>query len=557
MQALRNTLNALRQQLGEFSPAAKMLVAALMIILVMGLMFVALYAGRSDMVALGLDGPANTEAKALAIRYLRDRSITWKDRNGDVYVPAEHRIPILATLAESKQITTDQINFSTILKDASPFTSRDLQKRQFLVAKMNVVAGMISEMSGVDRATVVIDQPERSGIGHAHVPPSASVTVMPSGDHVTQTQADAIARMVAGAHAALHIENVEVIDARTSRSIRAQGDDAMMANRHLELKQAHEKRVEANIRKLLGHIRGVLIAVNAQIDASETLRREVDVKDPKLGVERESAYERTASNQYGPTEPGVRPNAGQVTLVTNARTSSVNENRVDTKTRPAFGKTELEKREDQGYAVQINATVKVPRSWFVQLYRIEQGDEQAEPSEQQLQPIIDRETQRLQGEIEPLIDTDAMQRAQAGTVVVSMYADLAAASVGALGGPGVAGGGGEGIADGIVGNGVLKTVGLAALALVSLVLMFMMVRKAGQREELPTAEELVGIPPALAGDDGDLVGEASESAPAMEGVEIDDESLRRKQMLDQINELAVKEPGEAATLLRKWIASND
>ena len=50
-----------------------------------------------------------------------------------------------------------------------------------------------------------------------------------------------------------------------------------------------------------------------------------------------------------------------------------------------------------------------------------------------------------------------------------------------------------------------------------------------------------------------MVGEADEVTPALVGVELDDEELRRKQMLDQLNELIKKEPTEVATLLRRWM----
>ena len=86
--------------------------------------------------------------------------------------------------------------------------------------------------------------------------------------------------------------------------------------------------------------------------------------------------------------------------------------------------------------------------------------------------------------------------------------------------------------------------------------MFMMVRRASRQEEMPTAEELVGIPPALNEDESDIVGEAAESVPALEGLEIDEGTIRRQQMLDQINDLATNAPDEAANLLRKWIQTD-
>ncbi len=66
----------------------------------------------------------------------------------------------------------------------------------------------------------------------------------------------------------------------------------------------------------------------------------------------------------------------------------------------------------------------------------------------------------------------------------------------------------------------------------------------------------MGTPPALQGTESDVVGEAQESAPALEGLEIEEDELRRQQMLDQINDMIAKDSDEAANLLRRWIKSN-
>jgi flagellar biosynthesis/type III secretory pathway M-ring protein FliF/YscJ len=70
---------------------------------------------------------------------------------------------------------------------------------------------------------------------------------------------------------------------------------------------------------------------------------------------------------------------------------------------------------------------------------------------------------------------------------------------------------------------------------------------------MPTAEELAGIPPVLDDDHAEVVGEAEEAPPALVGVELDDEDLRRNQMLEQLNQLIKKEPAEVAMLLRRWM----
>ncbi|MDY7109693.1 MAG: hypothetical protein SYC29_13745, partial [Planctomycetota bacterium] len=245
---------------------------------------------------------------------------------------------------------------------------------------------------------------------------------------------------------------------------------------------------------------------------------------------------------------------------TSGRGESMSSTDSEVKMVPAFPSTDSQVRDPKGYAMQINASVLVPKSYFVNLYRDEQGDEEAEPDPATLATLVKNETDEIRQLVEPLIDTGPVEGAVTGTVVVSMFHDVAGAGLGTLGGGGAAGGAGGagGIAGGLVSDRVIKSVGLGALALLSLLLMFMMVRKAaGREEEMPSAEELVGIPPALAQADADVVGEASETIAAMEGVEIGEEDLRRQQMLEQINQLAVNTPAEAASLLRKWMRHND
>jgi flagellar biosynthesis/type III secretory pathway M-ring protein FliF/YscJ len=136
-----------------------------------------------------------------------------------------------------------------------------------------------------------------------------------------------------------------------------------------------------------------------------------------------------------------------------------------------------------------------------------------------------------------------------------MYNDSAVVTSGLSGAGGAAGGGGS--AGGLVSDGLIKYVGLGGLALVSVAMMLMMVRKASVREQLPTAEELVGIPPALARDSEMLVGEAAEGETPLEGIEVDDAALRRDEMLQQINNAARETPEELAALLRKWIRAEE
>ena len=102
-------------------------------------------------------------------------------------------------------------------------------------------------------------------------------------------------------------------------------------------------------------------------------------------------------------------------------------------------------------------------------------------------------------------------------------------------------------------SGLIKPIGLGVLAIASLFFMFNIAKKASTRENLPSAEELAGVPPKLESDDAEIVGEADEATPALEGMELDDDSLRRAQMLEQLNDMAQRDPVELAGVLRRWM----
>jgi flagellar biosynthesis/type III secretory pathway M-ring protein FliF/YscJ len=417
---------------------------------------------------------------------------------------------------------------------------------------------MISQMSGIERATVVIDQPESSGLGRSHVASSASVTVLTRGTELNQNQVDAIAQLVARSHAGLKADNVAVSDARAGRILFCRSNDAMSANKYLDVKTAAEQHAARTLETALNYIPGVRIAVNAQVDTTTVVQRKSTVDDPKVGPTSESTQTMTSASAAPAAEPAVRPNTGaSLASATRGGTSSSTEKSEST-TVPVFGQTESQIQDGRGYPLQINASVGIPRSYFVRIAQQEAGgDENAAPDAATVDQLIAAETDRIKAYVTPLIDTQAIDGAKAGTVTVSVFQDFGVAATlvsNSIEGS-VAGGGGGGFVGGTVSEGLVKYASLGSLAVIALAMMFMMVRKATVRQEMPTAQELVGIPPALTAAESDLVGEADEASPALEGLEINEESLRRQQMLDQITEMVATTPDEAAGLLRRWIRS--
>jgi flagellar biosynthesis/type III secretory pathway M-ring protein FliF/YscJ len=101
---------------------------------------------------------------------------------------------------------------------------------------------------------------------------------------------------------------------------------------------------------------------------------------------------------------------------------------------------------------------------------------------------------------------------------------------------------------------MIKNVVLGGFAVAAVGMMLMMVRKASRPLELPTAETIVGVPPALESE-ADIVGEADESQMAMEGVELPEDQVKTKKMLEQVQDMVKKNPADAAALLNLWLTA--
>jgi flagellar biosynthesis/type III secretory pathway M-ring protein FliF/YscJ len=107
-----------------------------------------------------------------------------------------------------------------------------------------------------------------------------------------------------------------------------------------------------------------------------------------------------------------------------------------------------------------------------------------------------------------------------------------------------------------MGGSIIDKAVLGVLALVALGLMLSMVKKAARRVELPTAEELVGLPPQLEAR-SDLIGDAGEGESAMTGIEIGDDEVRVQKMLEQVKEYVGTTPDSAARIVNRWLTQEN
>ncbi|MGA1224096.1 MAG: flagellar M-ring protein FliF C-terminal domain-containing protein [Phycisphaerales bacterium] len=546
MQGLRDALEFIRTRMSGLSASAKLLAGSLVVILALGLFLVAQWSATTDAVPFAVQPTAYEDAR----QFLATRGVEYAEENGQLLVPADRHAGLLADFAQSGGAA--DLNIGDLVP-SDPFAPESERGRRHLFAVQTVLSKVIGGFRNVKSATVIIAPKSSTPLGSMRNAQTASVTVVMRSGRLAQEQVDAIAALVAGTQSGMKPQNVSITDGGVCKPT---GIDGLASGNNLAQKEKVEHSIEESIETALG-IPGARIAVNAQVVTTERTSTTTEFKEGVVAPISEFSSSSEAKGANGSREPGVVPNTGLSLGAPGATGSQSAVERSEAKYRAEIPATRRTEVDPTGYATRIDASVTIPWSYFVQVWRMKnpaaEDGEAREPAEGDLVAVRDEELGRVKRLVEPLVNTDGVEGSKRGAVEVGWYYDfeqapLQASVAGGLGELVLGSGGGSGGAGGLV-----KPIGLGVLAIASLFFMFNIARTASAREELPSAEELAGVPPKLESDDAEIVGEADEATPALEGMELDDDSLRRAQMLDQLNELAKREPAEIAGILRRWM----
>lgn len=575
MEQLRRIYERIGQQLGLLTGSQKLLIGSLCVIALMTLFLVSQYAGSPKLVEVIPSGTSQEQERARS--YLMSAGFPAEMRNGKVVVPAERQFSALAQLAEAQVLPDDkELTFRNLAEKQNMFMPKGQLDQMYQTALTNVLGQVIRNFDGIKDARVFISNPEPRGIGVVARKPTAQVTVFTEqGRPLDQKTVDALADVVAGSVAGLDVRNVAVIDGTRRRSFRATNPEDAGVQTYIEQVATVEDRVRQKIEDHLGvFISGVVVSVNAIVDGA---RRESRVEEalPKgagtVSVPiRENNSSSTSSNSSSGAEPGLASNTGLDIERAGSSGNRTNTETIESQNAVKIGTKTVLQTDPRGRPTKINVAVSVPREWVVEILkrRGSGGTEAAEADDATIEQEWQTQQQRLMTMIRPLIDTKDVPGtiAEAGDVVVTLMPfAMASATGGGVGGnrAGVPGGAFEESGSGMVGtlsravgSGLVKQAVLLALAVVALGMMFVMVRKSGRGQTLPSAQELVGIPPALQGD-SDLVGEADETDTAMIGIEVDSDALKTGRMLEEVSDLVKSNPQAAASVFNRWLSTED
>ncbi len=541
MDFLNQQWTYIRAQLEGLTATAKALIGMVVVVMLLVGFLAVLYAGQSAMqpVSAFIDGPAGP-----AVASLESRGIKANVSNGVVHVPANQLEPAIAVLAENSLLTSDLFGaFESV--QASPWMSNAQNEAQRRKMMMRLLSNVITNFDDVRSATVIFDVPEATGFGQSYRKPTASVTIsMRNGNNVPRHMQEAVADLVVGAVENLDRSAVRVIDATNGRSYTVKDDADMLPTDVLELIAAVEHQHREKLMDVFSYIPGVRVAVNVTLDPTRQEHVESIQYLDSQPLESQSDTETLNENFTDAGNAGVRPNTEMSITTGNAggNTQSTVESR--TEFMEMLPQSKSVKQLAGHMAERINATINVPRSYFVAIYNAG-GDAAAAPDDAALQPIIDRELADIQEQAGPLVMARVGGQDVPGNVVAKMVFD--AAFLQSIAPPPSA----AGVAS-FVNSPWVGTASVAGLALGAVALMLMLVRKATRDEPLPTVEELAGVPDVLPADE-DLIGEAQDVESTMQGLEVSEDQLKSRKIAEQISELIKANPGEAGSLLGKWV----
>lgn len=574
MEPLRRVIETIRKNLGGMKPEQWLLVGSLGVIVVMALLLVALYSGKPVLVA-ALPG-ATAEEQQRAIPILDANRIKYENRGGQIFIPQSKQMEVVALLSQSgQQPSNTAVIFQNILKNQNWINSKEQNRQIYKVMLDNFLSDVVGRFDGVQSAKVFVDAPEAVGIGQAARPPKASITIFAKpGKPLTQATVDAAARTVAGSVAGLELSRVNVADG-AGMPRKVTDDSELAGNGYRETAAAMERQFREKIYNLVRHIDGVVVEVTATVDVTRsrsTLQKNLPVGQGTVAVPKKETSNSTMQADIGEgAEPGVRSNAEASIAVGSSQGSKNETKQDDTEFTVGIGTENKQVEDPGGMPTHLVATVNVPRNAIISMLLAEtsppadatgDANKPAMPDAEKVTSRFNDEEARIRKALEPHVKTRAPNgQIVEGEVVVTMVSGDGSVRGGGgfaagLGGAGSDGGGaGGGLGLGLLGSGLIEKGVLGVLALMSVAMMFLMVRKAGKRlaDQVPTVEELVGAPPKLRADEG-LVGEADESETAITGIELGEDEIRADKIREQVGDLVKAAPEVAAKVLNRWIA---
>lgn len=541
MEFLRKIALQTKVHLQGLTTSQKLAIVLSVILIAVAILALVRWAAEPAMVIL-LDQPLTPEASARIQQFLDAAGVKYELAGDVVRVPIDQRPRLLAQLTQQKLLPDDiSLGFAKLIGEASnPWLPMQEQDRRWNVARCNELARVLREFNGIRDARVFVETATRRHVGQPNAQPTASVSVkLADGATLDKELVRAIAGFVSSAVSNLSIYNVTVADATTGRAAGVPRPEDGMDADDIDRRKAKEEYFANKIRELLSDIP---VSVKVYCELEPESRQEIKEVYGKPVIATESTTSETDTTSTMAGEPGVVPNT-TVSVAGGAPVNNHEKTTSDMTYKSEADKTVTQTKRPRDTIKSISASVTIPKSYLLNVFNLpkETSDQELDTASTSLREKIKKSVMTALA-----IPPDAEER-----VTVDWFPDAGALALAHLGSSGA-------------GEGVMSMVsthwdkaGMAVLAVLGLLMMLMMVRKVGEAPVLPGEDSpkagRKGKLPVAEVEEEVPVSEAKETEPLLVGKEVDEETLRARQIVEQVGELIKGDPVSSASILQRWI----
>ncbi len=558
MNLLKNQWERISQQLGAMTASQRLVVGLLMAVLVLTLMYTYRYVGKADMMPV-LDQNLSAAEHAKIVSVLKREGITYEEgADGRILVPTDKQTKAVGLLSYAKatpnDITTamDKLASTENLFDTPSKTEdRKRQLRELQLVKV------IAEFPGVASASVLLDTGGQRGLTSIKEP-VASVSISTNGSGTSPRElANTAADLVRSAVSGLKRSSIMVaVDGKAFVMHEPDEQGGGSSGEFSEIKEHEEARLARRIQEQLSFLGEVRVSVTVDVNRKRVNEKTSDV-DPKRFLHKEIETDTKTSESTSPApppvEPGVVPNTSTGIGSTAGSGGGTTTNDEITKYQLIPSTKEIDTLSPPGEAVPKAASVRVPESYFIAIWKKINPTATKPPEGTDLQPLFDLEKPQVVKDVKGatgLMDDSAINVSTYNDTLL-MAAPMVAASGGGLSIPLMLGDHG-------------KEVAVGALALVSL---FMVSNLAKKSAPTPVVAAAAAAAAMNQGEKGPIIaasrdflssgeamaGQVGEEADALSAVELDPDEVKTEQMQAQVADMVSANPEAATTLITRWL----
>jgi len=551
-------LNRAFAQLGDLfrsmTPAARITSGLLLAVVVVSLVYLFRYQVSGPDDYLMCEPVPQGYLSAMEAAFHKANLTNYTVEGNRIRIPRGQRAAYSAALIEGKALPP---NFGSAINKAVEgngiFDLPAVRKQRDLAAKQEELALMIRAMPGIENANVLYDTDSKpGGFGREKVT-TATVGVKPQGSgQLDGERVSSIRLAVAGAFAGMKPENVTVIDLNgRTWSGDSESNGILGENQYAAVKEMHERSLKGKVLNALSFIPNLAVEVSVMLDpirASESEKTTLEKTPFPLYVEEKGETE----NREGGGAPGGRPGldsqvANKATsLATTAAKGPRDEREKNQRVeRNSPLSTDRTRKEFAGLTPKsARASVGIPTSYFAKVWRernpAKEGEDPKKPDQAALDQVRDEIFTSVRKHVAALLPAPEGLADATELVTVTTFQDIKQGEIPA---PSPV----EKALSWLGQN--WGTLGMAGLALVSLMVLRSMVRTP------PVPAEPNPMALRIAPESEEPAAGSSETPEAKAARRLRRMTSGGPSLRDELSDLVKEDPDAAANILRTWIGS--